>query len=193
MFKRRNRLHWIRKIREMLWPSMGWRRSFVYVGHRLVRLRDSNYRICCGLAVGTAVSFTPLPGLHIIQALLFGWLLRANLAAAVIGTLVGNPWTLPLMWWSSYEIGGWAFRCLGLHVRGMPDQFTWHNLFSEIREDPFGLLLPWIFGGYVMAVIGGFFSYWVFYWLVIQARSRRVRWKVRGLHHDAELMTEPRR
>ena len=33
------------------------------------------------------------------------WILRGSMAAAIIGTLFGNPWTFPFIWYLSYEVG----------------------------------------------------------------------------------------
>ena len=174
----------------MLWPTMGWRRAWVYTKHRLVRLKDSNHAIASGLAIGAAVSFIPIPGTHILQAAGFTWLLRGNILASFIGTLVGNPWTIPLMWWSSYKVGERAFEVMGLDVRSMPTQFTWDHLVTEVTADPMGLILPWIFGGYVMMLLSCPVFYVIFYWLMVQARSRRIKWKQHKIHKVGQTITD---
>jgi uncharacterized protein (DUF2062 family) len=169
---------------------MGWRRAWVYTRHRLVRLKDSNHAIATGLALGAAVSFTPMPGMHILQALGFTWLARGNLLAAFIGTLVGNPWTIPLMWWSSYKVGKWAFEAMGFEVRSMPGEFTWGHLVSEITADPLGLILPWILGGYVMLLLSFPVFYALFYWMMVHIRSRHIGWKQRRIHEAGQTITD---
>lgn len=191
MFKRRTRLRWTRRVREMIWPSMGWRRASRYVGHRIVRLKDSNYSICSGLATGASISFTPIPGLHILQAAAFTLLMRGNVLASFIGTFAGNPWTLPFMWWASYEVGEWAFGLMGLDVRGMPEKFTLHNLLAEVEADPFGLMLPWMLGGYMLTIASWFIFYGVFYSLLVHMRAQRVSWKENRMRTVSREMTEP--
>jgi uncharacterized protein (DUF2062 family) len=190
MFRRRLPLSLARKIKEMLWPSMGWNRALIYMGHRLIRLKDTTYSLAMGLSVGLAVSFTPMPGSHILQAAAFAWLFRSNILASFIGTLFGNPWTLPLMWWSSYKIGEFSFGITGFDVKKMPDLFTWAHLVTEIKADPLALFLPWLVGGYMMAIISIPISYAVFHVLVLQARARQVQWKQRRAHKAALQITE---
>ncbi len=190
LFRRRLPLTLTRKLRELLWPTMGWNRTLIYIGHRLVRLKDTTYSLAMGLAIGAAVSFTPTPGTHILQAAGFAWLFRSNLISSFIGTLVGNPWTLPLMWWSSYKVGEFAFEAVGLEVRRMPAEFTWAHLVAEIKADPVELFLPWLVGGYIMAALSIPVTYVIFHFLVLHARARQVKWKQSKVHKAARQITE---
>ena len=72
---------------------------------KIFRIRDFPEAVAVGLAWGAAVSFTPLLGLHIIICFLGTWLMRGNLIAATVGTIVGNPWTFPLFFYIDYKIG----------------------------------------------------------------------------------------
>ena len=62
---------------------------------KIFRIRDFPEAVAVGLAWGAAVSFTPLLGLNIIICFLGTWLMRGNLIAATVGTIIGNPWTFP--------------------------------------------------------------------------------------------------
>jgi uncharacterized protein len=88
-----------------VWPHTGWRRAFVYYVRRLARLSGTPHNIAAGFACGVAISFTPLVGFHVLLGCLLALIVRGNFLAMVVGTLVGNPWTLPLMWLGSYEVG----------------------------------------------------------------------------------------
>ena len=72
---------------------------------KIFRIRDFPEAVAVGLAWGAAVSFTPLLGLHIIICFLGTWLMRGNLIAATVGTIVGNPWTFPFFFYIDYKIG----------------------------------------------------------------------------------------
>ena len=78
---------------------------FQYLTHRVVRIPGSSYSIACGLAFGAAVSFTPFIGLHFLISMGLAWVFRANVIAAAIGTVVGNPWTFPFIWLATYQTG----------------------------------------------------------------------------------------
>src|SRR5687768_11738955 len=103
ILKRRNPRPALAKIRQGLWPSMGWGRTLRYYRHRVFRTGDSTYRITAGLASGMAVSFSPFIGTHVGQGLALAWLLRASLLASFIGTALGNPATYPFIFWAAYK------------------------------------------------------------------------------------------
>ena len=170
MFGRRNKRSVIQNIREFLWPSMGWRRTFRYVKYRLVRIKDTTASIARGMAFGAAISFAPVPGTHIAGAAFMSLITRSNVLASVIGTLVGNPWTFPIMWWGAYKIGDSVFFTLDLPVREMPKHFTWENLVHEVTNEPFELFVPWVCGGLILGVLTWPVFYIIFYRIVRQAR-----------------------
>jgi uncharacterized protein (DUF2062 family) len=89
----------------LVWPHTGWRRAFIYYVRRLTRLSGTPHNIAAGFACGLAISFTPLVGFHLLLGGLLSLIVRGNLVAMVVGTLVGNPWTLPLMWLGGYHVG----------------------------------------------------------------------------------------
>jgi len=105
MFRRRHQPTFIKKIVSFFWPTMGWKRSSKYVGHRVARLPGTPYSIAAGFAAGAAISFTPFVGLHFILGAAFAWLTRGNILASAIGTAVGNPWTFPFIWIATYKAG----------------------------------------------------------------------------------------
>lgn len=177
------------KFSQAVWPSMGLRRSARYWRHRIVRLKDSDYSIAAGLAFGAAISFTPLPGAHIIGALALCLIFRANLFAGALGTLVGNPWTLAPMWWFSYWVGKWTFIHLGYHVRKMPGHFEWRELVSEITNDPMRLFAPWVTGGFIVMILSWPIFYFIFHWAIVHLRSTHHLWKKTRLHKEARIIT----
>lgn len=104
---------WPRRVRELLWPSSGWRRSTNYLFHRVARIPGTPHFIVAGFACGAAVSFTPFVGLHFVLSFLLAWILRGSMIAAALGTAVGNPWTFPFIWIWIYELGHWMLNAQG--------------------------------------------------------------------------------
>jgi uncharacterized protein len=135
LFRRRHKRHLFRHLREMLWPSAGWSRTMSYVGHRLKRLPGSPYSIAAGFACGAAISFTPLIGAHFAVGMLIAWLIGANVIAAGIGTVVGNPWTFPFIWYWTYRLGT---TILGIEGELGADAFS----ITRILDDPVNQLRP---------------------------------------------------
>lgn len=104
MFKRRKPLAIWDKLQHLLAPQRGWRRRLHYFRYRVLRLNSSPHSIAAGLATGVGISFTPfIP--HILSGGLIAWVMRGNLVAMGIGTLIGNPWTFPFLWLGSIYVG----------------------------------------------------------------------------------------
>ena len=77
--------------------------------YKIIRIKDFPESVAIGLAWGAAVSFTPLLGLHLIICYTGTYLMKGNLIAATVGTIVGNPWTFPFFFYISYKIGVFFF------------------------------------------------------------------------------------
>ncbi len=184
MFRSRQPKKISHRAREILWPSMGLRRTCRYWRHRIVRLKDSNYSIAAGLAVGAAISFTPLPGAHVIGALSLCLLFRLNLIAGLLGTMAGNPWTLPLMWYAAYRVGSFTFNYLGFHVHRMPGHFEWKQLVAEVMHDPMRLFAPWVTGGFILMFLSLPVFYFIFHWVLEHLRATHHLWRKNRLRKE---------
>jgi len=176
MFGRRQRRTALAKLGHLLWPRIGWRRASAYISHRVRRLPGSPYSIAAGFACGAAVSFTPLIGFHFILAALLSWVLGGNLISSAIGTVVGNPWTFPLIWLASYRFGAWALGLNGIET--LPDGLTMGYIFDH----PGAVLLPMMIGGVPMAVL----AWAVSFWLVRRAVARYQQLRMKRLKRRAE-------
>ena len=77
--------------------------------YRITKIKDFPDSVALGMAWGAAVSFTPLLGFHLIICYLGTWLMRGNLIAATVGTIIGNPWTFPFIFYLDYKIGTTMF------------------------------------------------------------------------------------
>ena len=177
VFRRRIPLPWHHQVRELLWPRRGWTRLALYVRHRLGRLPGTPYRIAAGFACGAAISFTPFLGLHFVLAALGAVLLRANIVASAIGTVVGNPWTFPLIWYWIYVLGQ---TLLGREVSAaLPEDLSLGYIFDR----PLEILWPMTLGGLPTALAACVIAYLIMHRIVSgyqQARRiRRVRKKLR--------------
>lgn len=178
MFKRRKPLTLWQTFCELFWPSMGWKRAFHYVKHRLIRLADSTHNIALGLAIGLGVSFTPILGTHFIQAGIIALALRGNVFSAMIGTFVGNPWTFPFFWWGGFSLGATMFEVFGITGAGvLPDEMDLSVVWEMIKTEPMTLFLPWMMGGYFLAFATIPFSYPIYFFLVKGAKVARAKAK----------------
>ena len=105
MFRRRTPRSYQQIAQDMIYPRGGWSRAGQYLLHRLRRLPDRPHRIGRGMAAGVFASCTPLFGVHIFLALALAWAMGGNLFAAVIGTFLGNPVTIPVIAVLSVTLG----------------------------------------------------------------------------------------
>ncbi len=182
MFKRRQPLTKLQLLRELFWPSMGWRRTVKFVKYRILRLSDPSYKIARGLACGASMSFSPLVGSHFIQAGIVAYAIKGNLLASLIGTFVGNPWTFPLMWYASYALGVWLFGLFGFENLGeMPDEMGFAVMWDMIVTDPLRLFVPWLLGGYILVILSWPFYFLIFFYLVRAGKRARRLAKERQL------------
>ena len=131
MFQRRKKPGLLLRLRTWVWPTGGWVRATTYVMHRLARMPGSSYSIAAGFACGAAVSFTPFVGTHFLWAGLIAWIVRGNIIVALIGTVIGNPWTFPFIWIWLYKSGNWLLRGSG-HASGNNPDF--HSTFSQMTD-----------------------------------------------------------
>ncbi len=157
LFRRRDPLNWLQRVRHALWPRSGWRRAGKYVWRRLLRVQDSPHAVALGVAIGVGISFTPFVGFHLIGAGLVAWALRANVLAAWIGTLVGNPWTFPFLWWASYQIGHAA---VVLATGRPPVGFSLHAALADPLAAIGPVFWPLSAGGVLLGLLAGFVAYW---------------------------------
>lgn len=157
LFRRRQPLNLRQRVRHLVWPKTGWSRAAKYVWRRLARLKDSPHGIAAGVASGVAISFTPFMGFHLIGAMGIALATRGNLIAAWIGTLIGNPWTFPLIWVIIYRLGSWM---LGVEAGGEAERLSLDLLISRPGAVLGPLLLPMAIGGLPLALASWFISYW---------------------------------
>ena len=162
--------------------------------HRLARIPGTSYAIAAGFSCGAAVSFTPFLGLHFLLAALLAWIIGANILTSAMGTIVGNPWTFPVILPATYYVGCWL-----LGIRAADDFFGQINealerySLMEILRSPmatFGpflqsTILPMFIGGMILGAITWIILYWPLEKLVREYKhkryvKRRVALKRRG-------------
>lgn len=190
MFIRRQPLSPLQTIKQIFWPSMGFRRAARYVYLRLVRLSDSTHKIAAGLSIGVGISFSPILFTHFIQAGLIAYAIRANVLSALIGTFVGTPWTFPFMWWASISLGSGLFELFGLPAsRNLPENIDFAVFWQILTHQPMRIFAPWFVGGYLLGIVALFVTYPVFYYFIKAAKAARTRARLRAIHRVAEEVT----
>ena len=167
LFKRHKKLHPVHHVRNAIWPKLGWGRAARYLLHRVGRLPATPYGIAAGFACGAAISFTPFMGFHIASAALIAWLIRGNVLASALGTVVGNPWTFPFIWMWIFHFGNWVLQTDATQTA--PNSLT----FQLILDHPDWLLWPMTVGGVPTAILVWFVFYWPIRQIVANYQHRR--------------------
>jgi len=195
MFQRRQKLSIFQRARQFFWPTAGWHRSTRYVFHRVARIPGSAYSLAAGFACGAAISFTPFIGFHFILSALFAYVIRANVIASAIGTVVGNPWTFPFIWIAIYNVGSWILRAHGVAAHNVDflvvlseSMQAMHRLdFQYLIKTSGPVLWPMLVGSIPVGIVVWFLFYIPLLPMIKKyqtARHHRRTRKIRA-HHKA--------
>ncbi|MGH6948942.1 MAG: DUF2062 domain-containing protein [Kiloniellales bacterium] len=179
VFRRRNPVPLSRRLRELIWPRAGWGRTSTYFAHRLRRLPGTPGWIAAGFASGAAISMTPFYGLHFLLSVLLALLVRGSLVASALGTVIGNPWTIP-------PIAAWNFwlghRMLGGNTWiGLPEHISFQyiigNLWTIMTDHFWEIFWPIMVGSIPTAIVAWFAFYFPLRSLVASYQRAR-RWRI---------------
>ncbi len=107
--------------------GLGLQRIYQTTISKLDSLKGTPQSIAKGFATGVAMSFTPFVGFHILISLIVAKITKQNGIAATLGTIAGNPWTFPLIWYITLHTGHFL---LGNTAPHLPVNFK--LLFSEL-------------------------------------------------------------
>jgi uncharacterized protein (DUF2062 family) len=83
--------------------------------------------VAASFAIGVAISFTPLIGLHWIIALTLAFVLKLNKVDVLLGTLIVNPLTLPAVGALALPIGRFLLQARREAIAHLP----WHDMFRR--------------------------------------------------------------
>ena len=129
--------------------------------------------IAASFAIGVAISFTPLIGLHWIVALLLAVILKLNKVDVLLGTLVVNPLTLPPIAAVAIPIGRLLLRARREAIHHLP----WHEMFRRSFWTAAGPAMKAIgvqmaVGLFFLSVIAGALTYVILVNLIRRHRAK---------------------
>ena len=105
LFKRREQLSPVVRLRNAIWPARSFERSFRYMILRLWRIKATPHSIALGCAAGVFAIFTPFLGCQMLLAAFLALMFRGSVMASAVGTFAGNPLTYPIIWGSTFAVG----------------------------------------------------------------------------------------
>ena len=85
--------------------GLGLQKIYIKIIQKLSSIKGSPVAIAKGFATGVAMSFTPFVGFHLVLCLGVSKITKQNNIASALGTLAGNPWTFPFIWYLVFHTG----------------------------------------------------------------------------------------
>ena len=145
--------------------GLGIKAKYTKILRKLNQIKGTKESIAKGFATGAAMSFTPFVGFHILLSLIVVKLTKQNGLAAVLGTIVGNPWTFPFIWCITLHTG-----CLILPTSDIPASFDFKIFFSKLFHAiislDFNLIIYDIWPIFLPMLIGCI-PYYILVWFVV--------------------------
>lgn len=134
--------------------------------HRFISLKGDPRRISMGMAIGVFIGMTPTIPFHTVLVFAFILPFRQNLTAALLGTWVMNPVTLPVFYLVEYELGrlllGWERFAIVFNELS----------FGNILEVGWEIVYPLQIGGLVLAPFFAVPAYFITYHAIMAVRGK---------------------
>jgi uncharacterized protein (DUF2062 family) len=142
----------------------------------VVGVHEQPERLAAAWAVGLAVGLSPLMGLHTVLALLLAFVFRLNKLDVFLGTLIINPWTLPVYFPVAVFVGK---RITGVHVPQFvlprPEEVLHAAVWREHVPWLRSVLVTWGAGATVIALVAGAVTFVALRQMILLHRRRRHR------------------
>lgn len=122
--------------------------------------------IAMGMAVGVFVGCTPTMPFNTVLAISLAFLLQGSKTAAVLGTWVCNPLTVPFLYLGSYKIGYWL---LGTMLP-FPFRYDW---LPDPLESGIDITLLMVVGGIVIGIVPAIVSYFISFKVASAVKARK--------------------
>lgn len=120
---------------------MHWKRIARYFKLRIVRLSHAPEPLARAIACGVTVSFFPIFGIHALLGIAMAAMIRANVLAAALSTLIIPPVILPLLFSLDFLVGRKVLRYFGVYGQGSEAEYlqkamtTDHNVLIYDFDD----------------------------------------------------------
>ena len=147
----------------------GPRERFSQMLVRLRQLEGNPHYLALGMGVGIFVSIMPIIPFQTLVAFALAFLLRGSKSAAVLGTWLSNPLTIPVVYFANYKVG-----CLLLGYENTADSIAFDSL-AELMELGIEVTVAMLAGGAVIGIVLGVAAYFATFrgFIVIRRRSRQ--------------------
>ncbi len=147
----------------------GPRERFNQMLVRLRQLEGNPHYLALGMAVGIFVAIMPIIPFQTLVAFGLAFIVRGSKSAAVLGTWLSNPLTIPLVYFANYKVG-----CLLLGYADTADSIAFDS-FDQLMELGVEVTLAMLLGGAVIGAVLGVAAYFATFrgFVVLRRRSRQ--------------------
>ncbi len=161
-------------LREFMWPSMGLVATGRWALLKLLRQNQKPHYVARGAALGVMVSFFPILGTHTLLIGLLGYVFSASFIAAMLLSMLANPWTLPFMWASSYKVGVFMVGVPMQAAAPVPlDIWQPETVLKDLPNMLETIVWPTMVGGFVLAMPLALMVYVLVYWRLQARRAKQ--------------------
>ncbi|HBG46748.1 MAG TPA: DUF2062 domain-containing protein [Deltaproteobacteria bacterium] len=155
-------------------PLVWIRRRAKLIYLRILRIDDPPERIARGASIGVLMGVLPTFGLGMIFSLAAAFVLKANKASAVLGTLIANPLTSPFFWTMSVVVGSFIMR------------EDYSTIVDKVKAEGFLTGAGWAYvvflvGNVIVSAVSTFATYYAVKYAVIRHRRRKAERLLRKL------------
>lgn len=147
---------------------------------RLLHIHDTPERTARAFAIGVAVGFSPLLGLHTALGLAIAFALNLNRVAVLLGLWINLPWFIGPFYALATAFGAWILQT------GMPADFMEHleriwqtpgmvDRLQALGEFLRPLLPAYLLGSSILAAILAIAAYFISLWFIRTRKILKIR------------------
>ena len=137
--------------------------------NRFLKLRGSPRQASLGMALGVFVGMTPFLGFHTAMAVMLASLFKWSKVTAVVGVLITNPLTAPIIYPITYR--------LGAMLTGFSDPIQWTRLLEpgaviDLMKNSPMIIIDMLVGGILVGLPLSIVIYFITHAVVSKAKKR---------------------
>lgn len=134
-----------------------------------ISLQGNPRKIAMGMAIGVFIGMTPTIPFHTVLIIGATMIFRQNMTAALLGSWIMNPFTIPFFYVVEYEIGK-----IVLGLQHLDIALTAYTL-DEILEVGWHIFCPLQVGGVILAPVFAVPAYFITRKAILAVRKRNER------------------
>ncbi|OPY14415.1 MAG: hypothetical protein A4E66_00393 [Syntrophus sp. PtaB.Bin001] len=146
---------------------MIFRNRFRKFYQQFISLKGDPASLAWGMAMGVFIGVTPTIPFHTALIVVFGFLFKKNMASAYLGSLIiSNPLTIPIFYFSEYQIGR---LITGQNEAALKIE---DYSFTSILQLGWDVAVPLLIGGVLLAAFIAVPSYFLTYRIICSLRKK---------------------